>query len=123
MDFAPQRVAIYNERLYWVGKAIDGTSEAIFSLDESVLLYRSSDNGKVERYIVGNLTQVTGLAVYDRNWQKSYIRENSCAKGRPCAGVCLLSHTFRCLCPIGLVPDSSDGSSCKGRLLFARFYV
>ena len=115
--FLPQRLAIQGERLYWAGIAGNGSSEAIFSTElgpHGPLKELGLEN--VE-HITENLSQVTGLAVYDAT-ARAPTRNNTCA-GHPCAGICLLSgeDSFRCVCPVGLQGDTFNGTSCLGSLI------
>ena len=103
----PQRIAIYKDELYWVGRAKDESYDTV--------LKRSPPASVDDHILAGNLTRVTGLSICGYGSQVQ-SRKNDCAPGHPCAGICLLSNrdSFRCVCPIGF---ESDGSSCRGDLI------
>ena len=67
-------LAIQRERLYWAGIAMNGSSESIFSTElgpHGPLQELGLEN--VE-HNTGNLSQVTGLAVYDAPARTSNFR-------------------------------------------------
>lgn len=117
--FLPERIAILGERLYWLGVTTDRASEAILStaLGANGPLRELGLENVENDSISPNVTRVTGLAVYDAT-AMVLVRNNACAEGNSCSGICLLSGegSCRCMCPIGLERSSSNGTYCRGKL-------
>ena len=115
-SFAVQRITINGNSLYWAGlpKGSSGSSETIFKAN----LNREGeleDQDGIEKYVVREFKNVTGLWVCDADFEKKK-RAQTCAHGRQCAGLCLSNGTasFRCVCPMGFESHGANGSSCKG---------
>ena len=116
LKYAPKRMVIDGDNMYWVGRLKDANSEAIFT---TPLDFHGPKREEEEKYIISrNLTGITGLCAHDADsrWK---IRGNPCEQAKQCAGICLLStkRSFRCACPVGFEPSGTNGSSCTGSLL------
>ena len=119
--FLPQRILIYDMKLYWLGLERNGRSEAIFSMDFNPAQVKSSLESRLVWKVEldgtnGNNSHVTGWSMMDPYAVRRDSRLNHCGQGHPCAGICLLSNrnSFRCVCPVGFEVDGADGLYCGG---------
>ena len=116
-EFIPRRIAIEDGDMYWVGRSLDGSFDAIFEaeLNKQGMPKFGQNSGEFDVSVPGRYEKVSGLWLCDADIK--YTRKaNVCGWRNPCAGICLLSGStsFQCVCPIGFNALDTKGRLCSG---------